>query len=112
MGTAIQNFGGKAAKIRPTEHTRAPAYTPPKGKLTHEPICIPQEEYAHCFLIQVHYTPIFIKIQAICKKQVRVVDYDKTYVNIVMLTRLFETICFYHFQLKRQHLAVCAASYR
>lgn len=39
-----------------------------------------------CFLIQTYYTPFFTKIQAFCKKTDRFVDYDKIYVNIVMLT--------------------------
>ena len=38
------------------------------------------------FLIQAYYTPFFTKIQAFCKKQDGFVDYDKIYVNIVMLT--------------------------
>lgn len=41
------------------------------------------------FLIQPYYTPFFIKIQAFCEKQDRFVDYDKIYVNIVMLTTSF-----------------------
>lgn len=41
------------------------------------------------FLIQAYYTPFFIKIQAFCKKADRFVDYDKIYVNIVMLTFAF-----------------------
>ena len=40
-----------------------------------------------CFLIQTYYTPFFTKIQAFCKKTDRFVDYDKFYVNIVMLTQ-------------------------
>ena len=41
------------------------------------------------FLIQAYYTPFFTKIQAFCKKTDRFVDYDKIYVNIVMLTYCF-----------------------
>lgn len=44
------------------------------------------QDQIHCFLIQAYYTPFFIKIQAFCKKTDRFVDYDKIYVNIVMLT--------------------------
>ena len=44
------------------------------------------DNFIRCFLIQTYYTPFFTKIQAFCKKTDRFVDYDKIYVNIVMLT--------------------------
>ena len=50
-----------------------------------------------CFLIQAYYTPFFTKIQAFCKKTDRFVDYDKIYVNIVMLTFVFIELLFLPF---------------
>lgn len=45
------------------------------------------DNFIRCFLIQTYYTPFFTKIQAFCKKTDGFVDYDKFYVNIVMLTQ-------------------------
>ena len=53
-----------------------------------------------CFLIQAYYTPFFTKIQAFCKKTDRFVDYDKIYVNIVMLTSSFLKHLFLPFSIK------------
>lgn len=51
------------------------------------------------FLIQAYYTPFFTKIQAFCKKPDRFVDYDKIYVNFVMLTFTFLEHLFLPFSL-------------